>query len=997
MRKQMLVSIVPLISTVTPTFVRNASKTSSLFPSQFNSYFQPNPQDMVYTYNTDIETLMKSGSVDSALQLFDQMPMRDIITYNIVISGLKRNGLSKQALYVYSQMVSQGFVESSSTFSTVLSVFSQERLYQEGLQVHNRVVVLGLSLNVYVGSALIDLYMNMGLVDIALRLFDDLPDRNLATWNQLLRGFGGFGMSQKLELYYRMKREGVVLNPVAFCYLIRSFGNESFVDHGRELHGYAIKVGWAESDLFVSNALVDFYSACGSLMDAKKSFEVIPIDDVISWNSLVSMYASNGIASNALAVFSMMQIWGKKPSVRSFVGLLNFSSRNVNIILGKQIHCFVLKLGFDHVSCYICSALIDMYGKCGEIESSVSIFESVPRKTLEVCNSLMTSFAHCGIVEDVIELFGLMVDEDIGFDEVSLSTTVNTLPMSTYAGLTSCKLLHLCAVKSGFDHDLAVSCSLIDSYSRFGDVKSSGQVFKQLSSPNVMCFTSIISAYSRNKMGTECCKILEVMINNGLKPDKVTFLCVLTACKHSGMVQEGKMVFESMKTVHGIYPESQHLACMVDLLGHKGLLEEAERLLKQTQFNNDSVIWSALLRHCRAYHNETIRSLEIEDDEKEFLDLPSCSSEYGIKNLVNVDSFGAAGDGVSDDTKAFANAWKQACSTAAAVLLVPPDRTYLVNATRFRGPCAEDLIVQIDGNIVAPDEPKKWDPKNPRNWLYFSNLKGVTFQGHGVIDGSGRKWWAASCKKNKTNPCVGAPTALTIDQSSNIEVNGLTIRNSQQMHFTISRSESDSKIGTGDDCISIVNGCSNIKMKSIYCGPGHGISIGSLGKDNSTEFVTAVVLDTAFLKGTMNGLRIKTWQGGSGYVRAVRYKNVQMHNVSNPIIIDQFYCDSPKSCQNQTSAVEISQIIYENISGTSKSPNAMKFACSDTVPCTNIVLNNINLKRTDGKSAHTLCNSVMGFAIGYVQPSADCLTAVNNSLCEAETEFNREYLIHSEL
>ncbi|KAJ0631286.1 putative tetratricopeptide-like helical domain superfamily [Helianthus annuus] len=603
MRKQIMVSIAPLVSTFTHKFVRNASTTSSFFPSQFDSYFEPNPRDRIYTYNRDIETLMKSGSVDHALQLFDEMPMRDIITYNIVLSGLKRNGLSKEALYVYNQMVSQGFIESSSTFSTVLGVFSQEGLYQEGFQVHNRVVVLGLSLNVYVGSALIDLYMNMGLVELALRLFNDLPERNLATWNQLLKGFGEFGMSQKLQLYYRMKREGVAPNPLTFCYLLRSFGNERVVDQGRELHSYTIKVGWAESDVFVSNALVDFYSACGSITDAEKSFEVIPTNDVISWNSLVSLYASNEIASDALRIFSMMQVSGKKPSIRSFVGLLNLSSRNVNIIIGKQIHCFVLKLGFDHGSCYVCSALIDMYGKCGEIESSVS---SVPRKTIEVCNSLMTSFAHCGIVEDVIELFGLMVDEDIGFDEVSLSTTVNTLSRSTYAGLTSCKLLHLCAVKSGFAHDLAVSCSLIESYSRFGDVKSSRQIFNQLSSPNVMCFTSIISAYSRNKMGTECYKLLEVMINKGLKPDKVTFLCVLTACNHSGMVHEGKMVFESMSTVHGVDPESQHVACMVDLLGHKGLLEEAEWLLKQTQFNNDSAIWSSLLRHCRAHHNETV-------------------------------------------------------------------------------------------------------------------------------------------------------------------------------------------------------------------------------------------------------------------------------------------------------------------------------------------------------------------------------------------------------
>ncbi|KAI3779396.1 hypothetical protein L2E82_09113 [Cichorium intybus] len=423
-----------------------------------------------------------------------------------------------------------------------------------------------------------------------------------------------------------------------------------------------------------------------------------------------------------------------------------------------------------------------------------------------------------------------------------------------------------------------------------------------------------------------------------------------------------------------------------------------------------------------------IESLDVEDDEMEYLELPSWSSQHGSKVLVNVDSFGANGDGVSDDTKAFENAWTKACSTAKSVLLVPPGRTYLVNATRFKGPCATKLILQIDGTIVAPDEPKNWDPKNPRNWLVFSNLTGVTFQGSGVIDGSGKKWWAASCKKNKTNPCVGAPTAFTIDQSSAIKVKGLTFQNSQQMHFVISRCESvriysvvvsspedspntdgihltgstnvviqNSKIGTGDDCISIVNASTNIKMKNMFCGPGHGISIGSLGKDNSTGIVSKVVLDTAFLKGTTNGLRIKTWQGGSGYVKGVRYQNVKMDNVANPIIIDQFYCDSPKSCQNQTSAVEISQIMYQNISGSSKSADAMKFACSDTVPCNNIILNNINLSRLDGKTAQTYCNSVTGINYGQVQPSADCLTSSDKSIIEENKANDDKHLIHTEL
>ncbi|KAF9626696.1 hypothetical protein IFM89_038791 [Coptis chinensis] len=414
---------------------------------------------------------------------------------------------------------------------------------------------------------------------------------------------------------------------------------------------------------------------------------------------------------------------------------------------------------------------------------------------------------------------------------------------------------------------------------------------------------------------------------------------------------------------------------------------------------------------------EEFEDLHTSDEiEQELLEIPGWKSERGSKVLVNVDGFGAVGDGITDDTQAFLSAWNKSCSIPKSVFLVPERRRYLLKPAAFKGPCADKLIIQIDGTIVAPDDPKNWDPKNPRTWLHFSKLKGVSFQGAGVIDGSGGKWWDSSCKRNKSNPCREAPTALTIQSSSAVSVNGLNIQNSQQMHFVISNSDSvrvlnvkisapesspntdgihitkstnvviqDCKIGTGDDCISIVNGSSGIKMKNIYCGPGHGISIGSLGKDNSTGIVTKIVLDNAYFKETTNGLRIKTWQGGSGYVRAVRFENVRVENIANPIIIDQFYCDSPKSCKNQTSAVEISQIVYRNISGTTKSARAMKFACSDTVPCNKIVLGNINLEKDDG-TVETYCNSATGFGYGYVHPSADCLQSSDKDMHSDQKE-----------
>ncbi|XP_022977184.1 probable polygalacturonase At1g80170 [Cucurbita maxima] len=434
-----------------------------------------------------------------------------------------------------------------------------------------------------------------------------------------------------------------------------------------------------------------------------------------------------------------------------------------------------------------------------------------------------------------------------------------------------------------------------------------------------------------------------------------------------------------------------------------------------------------------------LESFDIEEEDDSAVDtyaVPVWRSEHGSKILINVDSFDAVGDGVTDDTMAFRKAWETACSSSNSVLLVPKEGRYLVNATKFKGPCKHGMVIQIEGTIVAPGEPENWDPKLPRQWLEFTKLSAATFQGDGIIDGSGEKWWAESCKKNKSRPCKGAPTALTIESSSNIRVKGLTIQNSQQMHFIIARSKTvrvsevrvsapgdspntdgihitqstnvvveNCKISTGDDCISIVNASSGIKMKRISCGPGHGISIGSLGKDNSTGIVTKVVLDTAFLRETTNGVRIKTWQGGSGYVRAVRFENVRMENVENPIIIDQFYCDHT-TCEPQASAVKISQIMYRNISGTTTSKNAMKFACSDSFPCSNIILSNVNLEKTDG-TVETYCHAAQGFGYGVVHPSADCLSSSDNDIAASdETQVpeleavqlpTERHIVHTEL
>ncbi|KAK6116523.1 hypothetical protein DH2020_049728 [Rehmannia glutinosa] len=370
-------------------------------------------------------------------------------------------------------------------------------LFREGLVVHCRAIVLGVSKNVYIGSALIDLYLQMGYIDIGLRLFSTLQERNLATWNVVLRRFCEMGRSKELlGLYNDLKLDGLEPNGLTFCYLIQGCGYERFLDEGMQLHCCVIKNGLIDSNLFVANALVDFYSACGSLIETVKLFEVIPQEDVISWNSMVSVYAANGYAFDAIGIFRRMQFSGKKPSACSFLGFLKLSSATQNIFLGKQIHCSLLKSGFETV--LVRSGLIDMYGKCGDIESSVKVFYSVPERTIECCNPLMTSLLRFGLVEDVVDLFGLMVDEKIGYDEVSLSSALKALPFS----LPSCSLLHCCTIKSGFESDIPVVCSLIDAYSKSGELK----------------FSFIFSVKSPPQMTGRRGKVIVLFDANSLRP-----------------------------------------------------------------------------------------------------------------------------------------------------------------------------------------------------------------------------------------------------------------------------------------------------------------------------------------------------------------------------------------------------------------------------------------------------------------------------------------------
>ncbi|XP_010921358.2 polygalacturonase At1g48100 [Elaeis guineensis] len=380
--------------------------------------------------------------------------------------------------------------------------------------------------------------------------------------------------------------------------------------------------------------------------------------------------------------------------------------------------------------------------------------------------------------------------------------------------------------------------------------------------------------------------------------------------------------------------------------------------------------------------------------------------------IFDVRSFGAVGDGSTDDTEAFRSAWKEACSVESGTLLVPSDGVFMITSTIFSGPCQPGLVFQVDGVLMPPNGPDCWPESDSKlQWLVFYRLDGMTLRGEGTIEGNGEEWWNLPCKPHRgpngstlPGPC-SSPALIRFFMSRNLTVRDLCIENSPQFHVKFDGCEGvhiegltinspalspntdgihventksvaiyNSMISNGDDCISIGPGCSDVDIENITCGPGHGISIGSLGIHNSQACVSNVSVRNAVIRHSDNGLRIKTWQGGMGTVSSISFDTVYLENVRNCIIIDQYYC-LDKKCRNQTSAVYVSDVSYTNIKGTYDVRSApIHFACSDTVPCTNITMSEVELLPYEGELVDDpFCWNAYGVTQTLTIPPISCL------------------------
>lgn len=372
------------------------------------------------------------------------------------------------------------------------------------------------------------------------------------------------------------------------------------------------------------------------------------------------------------------------------------------------------------------------------------------------------------------------------------------------------------------------------------------------------------------------------------------------------------------------------------------------------------------------------------------------------EKVFNVLEHGAKPNGKSDNTQAFMQTWIAACRfNGKSRVLIPPG-VFKVGPVTFAGPCtAELIVVQVAGTLKADTDISLYESPE---WFSFEEIDNIVVTGKGTFDGQGNAVWKFNdCKTN--SDCVQLPCTIKFNKVSNGVLMGFTSLNSQGFHISISQCQnirvryvkiiapemspntdgihisnsnnikiSKSNIATGDDCIGMIKGSTNIAINKVHCGPGHGISVGSLGHYENEEDVFGITVKNCTLTRTDNGIRIKSWPAGTTPSKATGmiFKDIIMREVNNPIIIDQLYCPNGDNCGgNRPSVVKISNIHYINIKGTTNSPTPVNFECSPKYPCDNVQLFNIDLKSTSPKATSVCTNAKAGYA-GVQNPPPAC-------------------------
>lgn len=544
--------------------------------------------------NSLMSMYTKAGKFDSALCIFDGMCYTDVVSWNTILSGFRT---SEGALSFALRMNSNGIAFDPVTYSTVLSFCADPEDFLFGLQVHSLIFQSGLDCEVFVGNALISMYSRWRRLIEARNVFDEMLNRDVVSWNAMLSGYsqeGNHGL-EAILLFIEMVRQGMKLDHVSFTSAVSACGHEKNLKLGRQIHGLTVKSGY-ESHVSVGNVLISTYSKSGVTDDAGLVFLLMNNRNVISWTTMISIDVEN-----ALSLFNEMRLDGVYPNDVTFVGLIHAISTRKLVEEGLMIHGFCIKAGFLSKH-NVCNSFITMYAKFESIDDSVKVFEELDYREIISWNALISGYAQNRLCQDALKTFLLAIVESTP-NNYTFGSVLSAIGDAHDISMKYGQRCHSFLIKLGSVTDPIIAGALLDMYAKRGSICESERVFSETPHRSQFAWTAIISAYAGHGDYDSVIKLFKEMDKEGVMPDSITFLSVLSACSRKGTVEMGRHFFQSMIKDYQIEPSPQHYACMVDILGRAGKLEEAEELTGQMSGQPSFSLLQSLLGACIIHGN----------------------------------------------------------------------------------------------------------------------------------------------------------------------------------------------------------------------------------------------------------------------------------------------------------------------------------------------------------------------------------------------------------
>ncbi|KAF3439268.1 hypothetical protein FNV43_RR17544 [Rhamnella rubrinervis] len=541
----------------------------------------------------------KCNQMGDACSMFEEITVRDVVAWTALVIGYVQNDESEKGLEYLCEMHRIGRDSERPNFRTVEGGFQacgNLGALVEGRCLHCFVVKTGIGSSEAVKSSLLSMYSKCGTPDEAYSSFCEVTNKDLLSWMSVISVYARFGLMNKcLSLFWEMLASEIYPDEIVTSCMLLGFGNSMSVNEGKAFHGLITRRHYVCNDM-IRNAILFMYCKFGFLTLAEKIFNGSGKWTKESCSSMIFGYNKKGLNAKCIELFREMQHLGIEADSNSLVSVISSCCQLGVIYLGRSLHSYIIKSHRDeNISVY--NSLIDMYGKSGYLTIAQRIFSRTHGDVI-TWNTLISSYIHNGNFTEAITIFDKMLSEKLNLNSATLVMILSAC--SHLASLQKGEEVHQYIKDRGLEVNLSLATALVDMYAKCGQLEQSRELFDSMPEKDVISWNVMISGYGMHGHAKSAIEIYQEMEASNLNPNSLTFLSLLSACNHSGLVEEGKHLFYKMQD-YSLIPNLKHYACMVDLLGRSGLLQEAEALVMSMPISPDAKVWGSLLSACNIH------------------------------------------------------------------------------------------------------------------------------------------------------------------------------------------------------------------------------------------------------------------------------------------------------------------------------------------------------------------------------------------------------------